>query len=125
MISIFLSLLFFSLAAACNACMDKLSFHFHKSIFNGLNPMFWDPSVSWKHAKFIPYTKYKIDAWHLFKSSMVVFICLAASFAFKGGVYMYVNNPLIANKVVVFTIMGLLWNGAFNLFFNRILSRNV
>jgi hypothetical protein len=125
MISVFLSLLFFLLAAACNACMDKLSFHFHKSIFNNLNPKFWDPSISWKYAKIIPLTKYKIDAWHLFKSGMVIFLCLSIVFAFKGGVHVYVDHTSIVNKLVVFTIMGLLWNGGFNLFFNTILSRNV
>lgn len=123
MISVFLSLLFFLLAAACNACMDKLSFHFHKSVFNKLNPNFWDPSVSWKYAKFVPFTKYKIDAWHLFKSSMIVFICISIMIAFKGGVY--VDNSFVYNKIVLFLTMGLLWNGSFNLFFNKILSKNV
>lgn len=123
MISVFLSLLFFLLAAACNACMDKLSFHFHKSVFNKLNPNFWDPSVSWKYAKFVPFTKYKIDAWHLFKSAMIVFICISIMIAFKGGVY--VDNSFVYNKIVLFLTMGLLWNGSFNLFFNKILSKNV
>jgi hypothetical protein len=123
MISIFLSLLFLTLGAACNACMDKLSFHFHKSVFNKLNPNFWDPSVSWKYAKFVPFTKYKIDAWHLFKSAMIVFICISIMIAFKGGVY--VDNSFVYNKIVLFLTMGLLWNGAFNLFFNKILSINV
>jgi hypothetical protein len=122
MISVFLSLLFFLLAAACNACMDKLSFHFHKSIFNNLNPKFWDPSISWKYAKIIPFTKYKIDAWHLFKSAMVVFICIAWAFAFCFG-KSNINNFWFVLGLIAFA--GLIWNITFNLFFNKILSRNV
>lgn len=123
MISIFLSLLFLTLGAACNACMDKLSFHFHKSVFNKLDPKFWNPNISWQHAPFVKFTKYRVDAWHLFKSAMIVFICISITIAFKGGVY--VHNSFVYNKIVLFLTMGLLWNGAFNLFFNKILSINV
>ena len=122
MISILLSILFFSLAAACNAVMDKLSFHFHKSVFNGLDPTFWDPSVSWKYAKIIPFTKYKVDAWHLFKSAMIIFICIGLMFA-------YMNNGIadfnIRSFIVIFLMLGILWNGVFNLFFNHLLAKNV
>lgn len=122
MISIFLSILFFSLAAACNAVMDKLSFHFHKSVFNGLDANFWDPSVSWKHAKIIPFTKYKVDAWHLFKSGMVIFICLGFIFAYASNVFADFN---IRSFTVILLMLGVLWNATFNLFFNHLLAKNV
>ena len=114
--------LLFVLAAICNACMDKLSFHYHKSIFNKLNPNFWNPAVSWRTAKIIPFTKYKLDAWHLFKSAWVVFVSIALATAF---VYSKNNtcNSWLLISIVIF--LGIIWNTTFNLFFNRILSRNV
>ena len=65
----------------CEGAMDKLQFHYHKSVFVNLNNnLFWDPEISWKN-------KYKngdpiegerfrfsstflvslTDGWHLFK----------------------------------------------------------
>ena len=102
--------------------MDKLSFHFHKSVFNGLDANFWDPSVSWQHAKIIPFTKYKVDAWHLFKSGMIIFICMGLMFA-------YMSNGIADFNILSFTVillvLGVLWNATFNLFFNHLLAKNV
>ena len=68
-------------AGFCEGVMDKLQFHYHKSVFTNLNNnLFWDPEISWKN-------KYKngnpiegerfrfsstflvslTDGWHLFK----------------------------------------------------------
>lgn len=102
--------------------MDKLSFHFHKSVFNGLDPKFWDPSVSWKHAKIIPFTKYKVDAWHLFKSGMVIFICSSLISAFHSC---ELHAFKILPSVICITILGYIWNATFNLFFNHLLAKNV
>lgn len=122
MISILLSFLFFSLAAVCNAVMDKLSFHFHKSVFHGLDPKFWEPSVSWECAKTIPFTKYKVDAWHLFKSGMIIFICIGFIFAYVSNVFADFN---ILSFTVILLMLGVLWNATFNLFFNHLLAKNV
>src|SRR5688572_9293791 len=75
----FISLFFFSLAAICNAVMDKLQFHFYTSIFQDKNPRFWNPELSWRYAKIVPFTKYKIDAWHLAKSLMIIFVACASA----------------------------------------------
>jgi hypothetical protein len=117
-----LTILFFILAAICNACMDKLAWHFHKSVFNKLDPNFWNPNVSWRTAKIIPFTKYKLDAWHLFKSAMIIFICIAWAIAFCYG-KSSINNFCFVLALIAFA--GLIWNITFNLFFNKILSRNV
>jgi hypothetical protein len=105
-----ISLLLICLAAFCNAVMDKLAWHFERSCFNDYDPKFWNPNVSWKYAKFIPFTKYRVDAWHLFKSAMIVLICLAIIF----------YSPMI-NIWIDFLIFGILWNTVFNIYFNKAL----
>lgn len=62
------TLLFFALAASFNACMDTLKDHYYVSIFYGLNPDFWNPSISWKNIKF-GYVSF--DAWHIAKACML------------------------------------------------------
>lgn len=108
-----ISLIFILLASFLNACMDNLSHHFYKSIFNqkSLNPLFWNPEISWMK-KSLTWTNYKLDAWHLCKSLMI--ICMIFS------VILY--NPII-NPVFDFMIYGLIWNLYFNLFYNHILNK--
>jgi hypothetical protein len=100
MISLFLMIL----AGICNAVMDKLQFNYDSSIFKNLNPLFWDPRVSWKNQwqqPMVPPYKYwwyfglyvpryqehyiysntilvfTTDAWHLAKAFMLLWISLA------------------------------------------------
>jgi len=103
-----ISYIFLALASICNAIMDTLTHHFSQSIFRNKNGDFWNPNISWRVATYIPYTKYKVDAWHLFKSSMIIFICLAIVFA----------NKL---NIVDFVLLGTLWNIVFNIFYNHLL----
>ena len=45
-----ISLIFWSLAATCNAVMDVLQNHWIQSIFyKRVKSSWWDPSVSWKN----------------------------------------------------------------------------
>jgi len=97
-------------AAFCNAVMDKLAWHFEKSCFGECNPKFWNPNVSWRYAKFIPFTKYRVDAWHIFKSIMIVSICFSIVF----------YSPIV-NVLVDFLIFGVVWNIVFNIYFNKAL----
>jgi hypothetical protein len=91
------------LAAICNAVMDVLSFHYHSSIFRYMNESFWNPEKSWVK-KFIPFTKYRLDAWHVFKSLMICFLLLAAfGLTWK------------------FFLAGAIWILTFNLFYNKVL----
>lgn len=105
---------FLILAAACNALMDSVEYEtaFEKSIFSKLNPKWWCKSISWEYVKFLPLTKYRPDAWHLAKSSMVVFIVLAIVVAAP------VSHPLPH-----FVLLGLIWNMSFNLFYNHIFRK--
>ena len=102
--------IFFALAAVCNAVMDRIenSIQFNQSVFNRLNPEFWCKTISAHSVKFIPFTKYRLDAWHLFKSLMIIFIVLAIIF----------YNPFI--YVLDFVILGIIWNLVFNIFYNKV-----
>ena len=113
------SCIFIFLAAVCNAVMDKTQFHFHKSIFKTLNPYFWNGEISWQN-KYINrdfnqgFKKTPVqftDAFHLFKSLMIIF--------FVAAVVYY--KPMI-NAFIDFLIFGACWNGTFNCFFNKILA---
>lgn len=98
--------------------MDNLKDHYYKSIFNNnrLNKHFWDYNTSNKAPIYIEHSKYKVDAWHLFKSLMIIFICLSI-ITFK---------PTFAfEKYLIFTFIlyGIIWNVIFNLFYNHILNK--
>jgi hypothetical protein len=103
-----ISYLLLALASICNSIMDTLTHHFSQSIFRNKNEEFWNPNVSWKFAFYLPYTKYKVDAWHLLKSAMIIFICLAIVF----------GNKL---NIIDFILLGTLWNIVFNIFYNHLL----
>lgn len=76
---------FIILAGCANGIMDTLQFHYAKSKWARLNPLFWNPSISWKNKyktdkegnlleplrpKYPGSTTWLVwttDAWHLFK----------------------------------------------------------
>ena len=98
---IFLSYILIALAAICNAFMDIVeNENFHASIFKNLNQKFWYKKGSWLYAKRIG--GYKLDAWHLAKSLMIILICVA----------IITYHPFI--PIIDFVIYGLLWNLTFN-----------
>lgn len=124
--------IFLALASFCNACMDTLQFHFHGSIFSKLpyKYIYWfNPSVSWKN-KYIdrdpskpikkiffglmdrPFT----DAWHTFKSLMVLFVILTC-----------ISYPDLELHIVVWlyhiALSALVWNLTFNFFYNDTLMK--
>ena len=119
-----ISIILVILATICNAIMDVISFHYSKSVFSKLNPKWWDPSISWKN-KYVDWDRGKqtektiwgikyptalTDAWHLFKSIMILLMILA--------IVLY--TPFI-NLIIDFMIIGTGWNITFNLFYNKIL----
>ena len=106
-----ISYILLALASICNAIMDTLTHHFGYSIFKNKNEEFWNPNESWKFVNFLPFTKYRADAWHLLKSAMIIFICLAIVFANKFN-------------IVDFVLLGTLWNIIFNVFYNYLLISN-
>src|SRR5947209_5469427 len=68
---IILTASFLMLAAFSKAVADTLYHHFDTSVFKKLNPRFWNPAVSANYAKFLPFTKFRWDAWHIANTIMI------------------------------------------------------
>jgi hypothetical protein len=126
-----ISIIFIIIAAICNAIMDVLSHQYDASIFTKYNnPQYWDARISWRNkynegfphlgrvkSKFlgIKFNKHVAltDAWHLFKTIMVISICLAIVN------YQYINWIY---SVVELCLLGITWNFVFVLFYKEILK---
>jgi hypothetical protein len=90
---IYISIFLLLLSGISEAIMDKLQFHYSLSIFSKYNPLFWDPSISWKNkwkdgwkengerfwlsSTLLVFTT---DGWHLFKFFRNLFIFSAIFF---------------------------------------------
>lgn len=116
------AIIFLILAAICNAVCDTLVHHYYNSVFNkkGFPAKFWNPDLSSTEAYIVPHTKYKVDAWHLFKSGMICFLI--------GSIVMAHNNgEAILNVwwfyLIEYIYLGITWNAVFNLFYNKILIK--
>jgi hypothetical protein len=107
-----LTILFIAVAAIMKAAADTMTHHFSSSVFRWKDPRFWDPSVSWMHAPLLRWTRYRLDAWHLANSLMVV--CFAAAAVFHEAHLRWYWELLIA---------GVIYNVTFNRFYNKILRR--
>lgn len=119
-----LSILLISFAAVCNAVMDVCQFHYDRSIFTFYDHKFWNAEISWKN-KYVDWDNgdrrrkkwfWKInypvqftDAWHLFKSLMIIFFALA--------IILY--RPVV-NELIDFGIFGIVWNATFNVYYNTV-----
>lgn len=124
---IFLSMFFWASAAFFNAVMDTLAHHYYNSIFNDkkFDSVFYNPALSDK-SYVVPCTKYKCDAWHLSKSSMIICQALSCCFTFLAGVQMIPDTSvwIIGIDVsVLMIVLGIVWNGTFNLFYNKVLIK--
>lgn len=118
MARLILTLLAVALAGVCNAIADTLAHHFSTSVFKTLDPKFWDAAVSWQYATYLPLTKYKIDAWHLFSSFEVCMWCMAVLLA---GTRSDKYRSLFLFNVLLYIGLGGLYNLSFNLFYNTLL----
>jgi hypothetical protein len=99
-----ISLILIAIAGMCNALYELIFVAYDQSIFKNLNPLFWNPQVSWKNKwaqpfpqpaedkwyyfGFVPLYKERFpysstifvwitDAWHLFKAIMLTCIMAA------------------------------------------------
>ena len=101
-----ISLLFIILAGIFKAVMDKLLFHYSKSIFSNLNQQYWNPKLScnnkWKNGNehegerffgsstfFVLFT----DAWHLFQH-FNIFCLITAIVTYTGLVNIFIDFAL-------------------------------
>jgi len=105
-----LSLLFFAIAAVCNAVMDRTENApaFNKSVFNHFDVKFWLKEVSWQYATKV--LGWKADCWHIAKSFLVIFIVIS----------IMTYSPILGG-VFDFIIFWIAWNLVFNLFYNKLL----
>lgn len=124
------SIIFWVLAAICCSVCDTLAHHYYTSVFYKKKEMyksvlkwnlFWDIELSNKYPIYIPLTKYKVDAWHLFKSAGIVLQALAILAA-------WIDHPPFLNVwwfyLTMFIFMGIAWNMTFNLFYNWLLKKS-
>lgn len=117
------------LAAICNSIMDVITHHWSESIFDKPKgiitkwEIWWNPDYSWINkyiAKDVKKGLRKIwifdvpftDAWHTFKSIMIILFALAIVF-----------YKQVFNWYTDFIIIGIIWNSIFNLFYNKILLK--
>jgi hypothetical protein len=107
-----LTILFLILAGAFKAVADTLLHHYDISVFRRKDRKFWDPSISWRYAKILRWTSYKMDAWHLFNSAMIFCFCFAAVFH-HSFTYWWIE----------FMAAGIIFNISFGLFYNKILKK--
>lgn len=129
-ISISFSLIFWIIAARSNALCDTLAHHYSTSIFSDKSKypeQIWNPKLSWVNKYIdgdqlkgrvkmkvfgIEFNKHvsQTDAWHYYKSLMIVCICM--SIALHPSVNWYF---IIAD----FIGYGLIWNATFNYYYNK------
>jgi len=133
MIESILSLVFFGLAAICNALMDTLQFHWSTFRWNNtVNDGWWNPAISWRN-KYIDHDpkkgfKYKypfggmanfLDAWHAFKMLQIFLLVFAIIyFPFSNQICFFKSYFL--NQIVWIFLFGGIWNFLFSLFFTKI-----
>ena len=122
-----ISILLIFFAGASEAIMDKLQFHFDKSIFSNKDKykqLFWNPIESWKNKwkedlkteKFIGSSTifvFTTDAWHLFKFIKNTCLFIGLPLLFMGEL------NIILSMVIARIIYGLV----FTIFFDKILIK--
>lgn len=103
MIQIIFQLTCIALAAICKALIDTIAFHkggVFKSKFFDINTQ----------GKFLPFTKYPLDGFHISNSLMIVFFVVATC----------MPSPLVWYLNII--LLGTAFNLVFNLFWNHIFN---
>lgn len=95
------------LAGICKALVDTVAFH-KGGVYKGND--FFNINIQ---GKFLPFTKYPLDAFHLANSLMI--------FLFVGAVVVAAKQKWWIS-LIAFAVLGLLFNGGFNLFWNHIFN---
>jgi len=129
---IVLGVILVGLAGFFKAVMDKLQFHWHRSVF-AVNPvryreLFWNPSISWIN-KYEPGTNYKeerfkfsttllvflTDAWHLAQMSMTLLLFVGI------GMIGYMSDSFLQLLLFV-SLARILYGVTFELSFKYLLE---
>jgi hypothetical protein len=140
MITYIISLLFILGASICNSIMDILSHKYHSSIFNSkkYDPQWWDASLSWRNKynngnpmdgrrKLFGRVNYPVqltDAWHFFKTLMIIFLCTSVTLVTLTDTFIFVmfgnNWDYVLSFIFHMLIMGTVWNVTFSRFYGNI-----
>ena len=120
------SIILLMLSGFFNSIMDVIRYRWNKSIFNGINDKWMNPSISWKNKwkngdinqgeKFFGSSTFLVfltDFWHFAKSLMILFYVLS--------VVMY--KPIF-NWYIDSIILYLSFTITFEIFFSKILIKN-
>lgn len=125
-----IGLFLITIASIAEAIMDKIQFHYHRSIFQHYNnQQFWNPSISWKNKwknqnpregerfKFsstllVAFT----DAWHLFKMIRNVGI-------FGGMLLLALSTTSTIHIVALFVLARIIYGISFTVFFSRVFEK--
>lgn len=133
-----ISIIFIIFSGISESIMDKIQFHFNKSIFRYFkNQLFWDPSISWKNkykngdpkqgSKFLGSTTYFVfvtDAWHFFKFLKNTSMFTSMGLSMYGVTFLSQEFDLSTIlTILMFLLLGRAFYGvSFNLFFDKILK---
>jgi hypothetical protein len=118
-----LSLLFLVLIGFFLAVMDRTAEEvaFNNSVFRNLDRKWWLRSVSWQYVKFIRWTKYRPDAWHIAKSAMIASIGLAAVSLMYAPVFL-LRRPLL-NFLSISALLAVIVTASFVVFYDYVLKQ--
>jgi hypothetical protein len=131
-----ISILFFALAGICNAVMDKVNFHWDKSIFKGSKIEWWaNPAISYKNKwknnnnsedgeKFPGSSTVFVwitDLWHFAQSFMITFFILGGLLYGDGLTSMFESSWV--NIIIDFIIFKSIFSLTFELFWSIILKK--
>lgn len=97
-------------ASIMKAVADTLEHHYDTSIFKKWNSKWWNPAESYLVVKFLPWTKYRPDPWHLANSCMMVLVVL----------YGFFYEPVFSKWYLELAMYGGLWILPFNLCYNTL-----
>jgi hypothetical protein len=106
-------ILLITIAGISKAVMDKINFHYTKSIFLDMNAIFWSPKLSWMNKwkdgiekrgpRFFGSTTFLVwttDAWHLFGMFYAVSFAIGISLTAKFYPLWYVIIAYTLHRVV-------------------------
>ena len=122
-----LGLVFVATSSVAEAIMDKIQFHYDKSIFSNdkYKQTFWDPTKSWvnkwkdssaKDERFLGSSSifvFTTDAWHLFK--------------FFRNTFLFIGLPLLSfgsiNVILAAILARIIYGLVFTICFNKLLIK--
>lgn len=114
------TILLIILAAILNAVMDRTEtiIAYNASVFFQYSQNFWCKPIAAHAVKLLSFTKYRVDAWHLSKSALVVCLCAAPL------VYVPVLSlGSLPSWLVHLCLYGAVWNFTFNIFYNHLFKK--